>query len=253
MIVEVSANNIDLEEIICYPKHLSSPSIFRQRIRELLKLGVRKVFLSGRTQIGRFRVLGKGCTSIVVLAIYKNRLHTLKIRRLDANRPNMVKEAENLKLVNALNIGPTLINFSENYILLEFINGLEILQWSKICTSPNIFKKVLSSLLKQCFILDRHGIYHAELSNLKDHVIICSKTNRPVIIDFETVSLNSKRKTLPAVVQNFVLKNWFLRSKYEEMVGRANKSLLIEKLREYKKDPLSTFAELYRLLLHPDT
>ena len=249
MIVEVTENNFILEEILCYPAHLSSPTIFRRRVRELHKLGVRYLFLSGRTQIGKFHVLGKGCTSIVVLALYGRKLCTLKVRRLDANRPDMLKEAENLKLVNVLGIGPMLIKYSENYILLEFIDGLEILKWSQICTSPYVFKKVLSILLKQCYILDKYSIYHAELSNLKDHIIICSKTNRPVIIDFETVSLGSKRKVLPAVIQNFVFKDWFLKYKYEEMVGKVDKAKLLAKLKEYKKNPSSAFSELYSLLL----
>ncbi|HDI75246.1 MAG: hypothetical protein DRJ52_02945 [Thermoprotei archaeon] len=251
MLVKVSKENkLLLEDILCYPKYLSSPEVFEKRVKELLSLKIEYIFLSGKTQVGRLRVLGKGCTSIVVLALYKKKLCTLKIRRLDANRPSMLNEARNLRIVNALNIGPRLLKESHDFLLLKYINGLEIFEWSAHCTSAKVFRKVLSSLLKQCYLLDIHSIYHAELSNLKDHVIIDAEASRPIIIDFETVSLNSRRKVLPAVIQNFIYRRCLLREKFIDLIGEVDTQLLMQKLRKYKKFPRETFKEIYKIILN---
>ena len=72
----------------------------QNRIIELKKLGIRDVSFQGQTKIGSLNILGKGYVGVVVLSRIKNKLVAVKIRRTDASRINMVKEAKFLKIAN---------------------------------------------------------------------------------------------------------------------------------------------------------
>ena len=117
--------------IIGYPK--ATKKQIRTRIIELKKLGIRDVSFQGQTKIGSLNILGKGYVGVVVLSRIKNKLVAVKIRRTDASRINMVKEAKFLKIANKAGVGPLLIAMSKNFIIMEYLDGKKISEWvSKI-------------------------------------------------------------------------------------------------------------------------
>jgi putative serine/threonine protein kinase len=173
-------------QILCYPK----PNVkeAENRLKELQSLNISKIEFSGEKEVFGFKVLGKGCVGIVVKAYFNNKLAALKIRRVDADRPDLTHEAFMLKKANAHNVGPKLYGYTKNFLLMEFINGQSIVEWiKKLRNEKKKLKKVLAKILEDCFKLDEIGLDHGELSRAHKHILI-NHLDAPVIIDFETAS-----------------------------------------------------------------
>ncbi len=201
----LSTKLLDIDELInepyvkvlCYPE--LKLNIVPKRINELKTLKVKGILFQGKTKIGKLGVAGKGCVSIVVKALTESGLMALKIRRMDANRESMAREAEMHLIANSVGVGPELFGVTENFILMEFVDGYYILDWLKIIGKHiKKIRSVLRNLLNQCYALDKIGLDHGELSNLKKHVIV---SKRPVIIDFESSSIKRKVTNVTKVTQ----------------------------------------------------
>ena len=188
-------------QIICYPRFARPER--QRRLRELQDLGVDGILLKGKTKVGKSRVIGKGCVSLAVLAETQLGTAVLKIRRTDANRPNMFHEAEMLAYANSCSIGPKLWTFSENFLLIEFVDGTALTEWlGSIRTSElERLKLALRSLLTQCYIIDRIHLDHGELSNASKHVIVRRTDWSPEIIDFESASRGRHVRNLTSICQ----------------------------------------------------
>ncbi len=145
-------NLSNLAKIISYPN--LSTSEFIKRIDEMQDLGITDIIFEGNTQIGKVSILGKGSVSIVLKARIENKTYALKIRRMDANRRTMLREASVHQMVNTIGIGPKLFKFSENLIIMEFIDGLSIVDWIRQqCLNKYRVLNIVTNILKQCLIL----------------------------------------------------------------------------------------------------
>ena len=106
-----------------YSKILGYPSAtnrqIKARIKELEKLKIKSICLTGPTLIGNLEILGKGYVGVVVLVKRGNKEVALKIRRTDSQRQNMKNESILLKLVNSVNVGPRIIDVSKNFLVME--------------------------------------------------------------------------------------------------------------------------------------
>ena len=221
--------------IICYPQY--SPDELKERLREIRSLGVRALCFSGDKRIGEVSVLGKGCVGIVVSAYTDAGRAALKIRRTDADRESMRREAEMLKIANSVNVGPKLLGFTRNILLMEFIEGTPLAGWiEKIrCErdSAKRVRRVLREILEQCRRLDEIGLDHGELSRATGHVIIDHK-DTPWILDFETASVKRRVSNVTSICQ-FLFLRGSLASLITESIGCKDEEDLILALRRYKK------------------
>jgi putative serine/threonine protein kinase len=201
---------------------------YSRRLEELERLGVTAIFSGGRTVIGGIHVAGKGCVGIVVKAKAHGRLCALKIRRTDANRPSMQEEVRYHKIANASGVGPQLVDYSDNFILMEFVKGSTIVDWaqnkitraigSDVVTSvsdnddslcccylaKNAASIAIRSSLEQCYALDRAGLDHGELSHVDRHIIVDDACNA-TIIDFESASTKRKMSNVSAAGQSLLV------------------------------------------------
>ena len=224
-------NNIDtFRDILTYPKF--GEEVYKTRLNELIDLGIRFITAGGSTMVRNTKILGKGSVGLVVKARHGRRILALKIRRVDANRNNMYEEVLLHSIANSIGIGPTLIDYSENFILMEFINGFKITDLYKKDIKPPRLRKLIVSLLEQCFSMDQLGLDHGQLSNLNHHVIVSK--NNPVIIDFETSSMKRKSNNVTSVVQYFLMSNQFS-NKLTGSNDTCNKKAVIKLLKEYKE------------------
>jgi len=114
-----SENKESLKFLLTYP--LLDQNTFDNRMEELLSLGINSVFSFGKVQLHKICILGKGSVGLVTLVKYRNKYFVLKMRRTDANRVNMFDEVLFQSLANTIGIGPFLVDFSENFILMEFV------------------------------------------------------------------------------------------------------------------------------------
>jgi putative serine/threonine protein kinase len=244
---KIDLNLSNLAKIISYPN--LSNNEFIKRIGEIQDLGITEIIFEGNTQIGKMSILGKGSVSIVVKARIKSEVYALKIRRIDANRRTMLKEASVHQVVNTIGIGPKLFKFSENLIIMEFIDGLNIINWIQ---QQHLDKyrvlNIVTDILKQCFILDMANINHGELSNLNYHIIV-SHSDRVSIIDFESTSLNRKKSNNVTSAGQSLFISGMISHYINNMLNPLSKDDIIDKLRAYKRDQtITNFESLIQTL-----
>jgi len=221
-------------EVICYPK--STVEELQKRSRELKQLGIVAVEFSGKKRAFNVAVLGKGCVGIVVKAFTNTGTVALKIRRIDADRSGMQHEAEMLKLANSLNIGPKLHGVSDDFLVMEFVEGQLLPEWLKAVKgkqSKERIRNVLRSALEQCWQLDKAGLDHGELSHAPKHIII-KPDDTTCIVDFETASKTRRVSNVTSVCQFF-----FIGSQTAKQVirkhGIIDQTKLKNVLKNYKK------------------
>ena len=230
--------------ILCYPNVQTDE--FMRRLTELEDLGVQRLEFSGKAKINSTLVLGKGCVGIVIVAHSQFGRTALKIRRIDADRSAMKHEKEMLELANKISIGPTLFATTENFLLMELIEGELLCDWVKLERGQGELQSILMTLLEECFKLDALRLDHGQLSNASKHVIV-DQRRYPKIVDFETAS-NLRR---PANVTS-MCQYLFFESEVSRRIARMHINLnrvdLIEKLRMYKTVPdRKNFNEILRV------
>ena len=160
-------------DIWVYPR--GTRAQIKSRIKELKALSVESISFQGKLQVGTISILGKGYVGVVVLGKIGRKKVAVKIRRNDSPRKNLKKEAELLGITNQSNVGPKLVNFSKNFLVMEYLEGKKIGDWvgslKKKGNSPQL-KTIIKKILEDCYSLDRIGLDHGELSNLSKHVIV---------------------------------------------------------------------------------
>ena len=220
-------------DIWVYPK--GTKAQIKSRIKELDSLDVESISFQGELQVGTISILGKGYVGIVVLGKIGRKKVAVKIRRIDSTRKNLKKEAELLKITNQSNVGPKLVDFSKNFLVMEYLEGKKIGDWItglKEKGSSSQLKVVIKKILEDCYSLDRVGLDHGELSNIAKHVIVGSKIT---IIDFESSSLDRKVSNVTSATQAF-----YIGSGISKIVGHKykipKKEKMISVLRRYKQE-----------------
>jgi len=223
-------NDTAFAAVLSYPK--LEKAELKKRLEELKKLGVKSVEFKGDKQVCGVNVLGKGCVGIVVLAHIDDKKAALKVRRLDADRSTMEREAEMLQRANSVGVGPKLLGHTSNLLLMQFVSGLLLPRWLRRRVGKVVVKRVLREIVEQCWLLDGVGLDHGELSHAPKHIIV-DRANRPFIVDFETASANRNPANVTSICQFLFISG--ISTEVARKIGRKDKSVIIEKLRLYKK------------------
>ena len=145
-------------------------------------------------------VLGKGFVGIVVIAHLNGQRVAVKIRRIDADRADLLHEAAMITKANSVGVAPKLIAASKNFLLMQLIDGELLPNWLKTNKDKAAVKQVLAEVLEQCFRLDEVGLDHGELSKAPKHLLV-DKLGKAFIVDFETSSLTRRVANVTAVCQ----------------------------------------------------
>jgi len=220
-------------DIWVYPK--GTRAQIKSRIKELKALGVESISFQGKLEIGTISILGKGYVGIVVLGKIGRKKVAIKIRRNDSPRKNLKREAGLLKIINKHKIGPKLVAFSKNFLVMEYLDGEKIGDWVdglKKKGNSSQLKTVIKKILEDCYSLDRIGLDHGELSNLSKHVIVGRKIT---ILDFESSSIDRKVSNVTSATQALCIG-----SGISKIIGRVykipKKQKMITVLRRYKQE-----------------
>ena len=242
-----SKNKESLKFLLTYP--LFDQDTFESRIKELLSLDINGVFSFGKVQLKKICILGKGSVGLVTLARFKGQYFALKIRRTDANRANMFDEVVYQSLANSIGIGPFLVNFSENFILMEFVNGSNIVEWySSVRTTNERILKCTALILEQCYLLDCLKLDHGQLNRLDRHIII-SKDDRPTILDFETSSAMRRVSNITSVSQSIFL-HGPIYSRLQDLIIK-DRTQIMKNIKDYKiQMNYEKFKKILNLLRH---
>ena len=222
-------------QVLCYPKY--DLKEMRKRLKELKKLGVRAVEFTGEKMAFDVPVLGKGCVGVVVAVHTNLGKDALKIRRVDADRAGMRHEAEMLRRANAINVGPRLFKVTENFLLMEFIEGALLPQWVEALKERGARSRirwVLRAVLEQCYKLDEAGLDHGELSRAPKHIIV-DVDDCPHLVDFETASINRRVTNVTSICQFLFIGSQAAKT-IKRKLGEVDEKELISALRNYKQE-----------------
>ena len=136
-----------------------------------------------------------------------------------------------------MKIGPKLVEVSENFLLMELVEGKHFPEWLESMNETEgvvRVRLVLKEILEQCYRLDEANLDHGELSNAYKHIIIDSD-GVPHLIDFETASVNRKASNVTAVCQYLFLGSQ-IADKTKMFLGNVDEKQLIKALRGYKRE-----------------
>jgi len=240
-----------LANIISYPKFDNMGYI--ERISEIQALGVKSVICGGRSVIGKVAIAGKGCVGLVLRAkSQNNNMCALKVRRLDANRSSMEREVELHKIANSVCVGPEIFGYSKNIILMEFVEGLSIIDWITLhdnATDPKTVLSVILDILEQCYLLDTIHLDHGQLTYLDHHVII-SNSYKATLIDFESSSTIRRTSNVTCAAQSLLLSGLISRQINDVLFLQEKKERIIKALQLYKLcQTRASFDKLSHILL----
>jgi putative serine/threonine protein kinase len=205
--------------VLCYPR--CPQEELEHRLKELETLEVKAIEFTGDRTVFGVPVLGKGCVGIVVIGHIGNGKAALKIRRADSGRESLFHEEEMLKVANQQGVGPKLVKVTQNFLLMELIQGTKFPEWIQTLGDADAKQRlryVIEQVLEQCYKLDQAGLDHGEISKAPKHILVNAQ-DIPVLIDFETSSLN--RRVAPKV---------------NSILGQVNETELINVLRVYKQE-----------------
>ena len=221
-----------LSYLLCFPK--PSKEEFRRRLRQLSSLGVTGVLLDGPQKVNGLRVLGKGCDSIVVKALMDGALVALKIRRVDSHVKTLIVEGENQMLANSVGVGARVRCFSEDFIVMDLVEGQHIDVFVRLAVEAEV-KKVVVDLLKQCRRLDVIGLDHGELSRAQKHIVVKPRLE-PVIMDFGSSSRSRRPANVSSLFSYLFLSKTELSTIVRKKLGTVfSDEEAIKALREYKR------------------
>ena len=221
-------------QVLTYPR--ISLGIAKTRVKQLEKLGVAELVFEGHARIGRLGILGLGTVGVVVRATVRGQLLALKIRRTDANRPDMNEEVRIATMANRLGIGPEVHSNSKDFILMELLESQELDAWLKSLSGPGKREEartLVHSLLNQCRKLDIMGIDHGQLSNLRKHAVVAE--GKPWIIDFESAGTTRKPKNVTTAAQ-YLLVGGRLSPLMRRTLGIRDTAPILRLLANYKRD-----------------
>lgn len=133
------------------------------------------------------------------------------------------KEAEFLKKCNALGIGPTFREYTDDLLIRDFVNGQRIMDVLAASKTPHYTLKLLINILKQCRLLDIHHIQKQEMTNPYKHIIVSNNT--PIFIDFERCSFRKNPSNVTQCIQ------WITSTTMTTLLRKQNISIQTSSIR----------------------
>ena len=221
--------------ILCFPN--PNDKELQSRLQELRSLGVSALEFSGEASLFGIKVpvLGKGFVGVVVIAHLIGQRVAVKIRRVDADRADLLHEAAMIAKANSVQVAPKLVASSKNFLLMQFIDGDLLPNWLKINQEKTAVRRVLRQVLEQCYRLDEADLDHGELSKAPKHLLV-DKEENVFMVDFETASLERHVSNVTAVCQYLFAGNSSASKILTEIFGERNRLDFIDALRAYKRN-----------------
>ncbi|TCK05366.1 putative serine/threonine protein kinase [Phorcysia thermohydrogeniphila] len=155
-------------------------------LKELQKLGVELL-----------EFVAKGYRGTVFKGKLNRNLVAIKVKRSDVLKEKLIeKECEILKHLENFSIkteeqnpAPKVHQCTEEYLIMEFIEGLPFSRALKNYDPKTVVKEALRS----CYFLDRAGVKHSEIKGEK-HLLFDGQRIR--VIDFESAKFSERPRNL---------------------------------------------------------
>jgi len=236
--------------VLCFPE--VSCKELADRINKLALSGFTHLIEYGGNVLG-YRIIGKGYSSINVLALNKyHGVGLLKLRRLDSRRKSLELEGFVLDYLEKTGYVPRLYTFDQDFVFREYLTHCsdyvnaftESLSSGMVERAAMMLKKLFYAL----YLFDRLGVDHGELARPYKHIYWCEKSgvSGVKVIDWESSSFLRRPHNLTAFA-SFLLYRF---RNYE--VARAFESVrnnVLELLKKYRDSySASVVEEIVKLL-----
>ena len=183
-------------------------------------------------------VIGKGHRGVVFKGIFKNKIVAIKVPRINSKN-TVYHEGSILKETNLFNIGPKVYEFSNNYLIMEYVEGINLKNY---LSQKHIDKKeyliIIENTLKQCLRLDFHKIDHGEIQGGK-HIIINNKDKSKIkvyIIDFDKSKRGKITHNFTSAISLFFTKSHISRRTFDILnISEDERNQIINITKLYKK------------------
>ncbi len=200
---KVPLNSPIAASIVSYP--YSRPQTRRDSLilESLAMQGITSFLLRGNKRLhsvlGEIPVLGKGHSSIVVLASdASGRRIAVKILRADTRkRESLAYEARLLGLVHRCGAAPRVYSWHKYFIIMDFVSG------PPIGEALTLFRRdaIVAEALATARAIDACRVLHRELSRADHHLLFTGSASwsKLLAIDFESAS-HGKCGNVPRIV-----------------------------------------------------
>ncbi|MBR9676379.1 methyltransferase [Candidatus Woesearchaeota archaeon] len=207
----------------------------RREFVKLKKLGVRN-----------FGFFSRGKRGLVFTANYKDKKVGVKVVNKKSDVDSLFIEANNLKRVNDVGIGPKLLLSSNGFVVYEFAEGETIVDWVDSASKSSI-RKVLVECFRQLRLLDELSLDKKEMSHPQKHIIV-GGDDKVTFLDFERSKKTNNLSNVTGFCQFITSTNFgeVLRKKGFSI----DKEEIIRLTKEYKKNyNKKMYEEIVNLLL----
>lgn len=219
-------------QLLAYPS--GNETTLARRWAELQTHQVDAFYPHGPQTLMGVSILGLGYCGVVLKVRHQGLCRVLKIRREPAPQASLRLEAAMQLRANAVGVGPNHIAHSDNFLLMDYIDGPLLVDWLQSPQPAKAIHRVVGQLIHQAYRLDQAGLDHGDLRCITAHGLM--RAEGPVLIDFSGASLNRRPANITTLVQGLfisthiaqLLRPWFF---------SVNKAELINYLRRYKQQP----------------
>lgn len=154
----------------------------------------------------------KGKRGLTYLDKIKEKTILVKKKNPEASINTIKHEADILKIINKVNIGPKFIKYDKknDALIREFIDGIEILDYFNQLPDKKKNQeiiRVLVEVFEQCRKLDLLGLNKFEMTRPYKHILIVTKSSNGrkkgevIQIDFERCKKTEKPKNVTQFIQ----------------------------------------------------
>jgi len=224
-------------------------------------------------KLKNIKFFSKGKRGLIFTGYYKKKKVAIKIKNPDSDALLRIEnEITYIKLLNKKNIGPKLIFYGKDFLVYEFLEGYNILDFldtikkdsiiekynkkeknnNKINKNYNnlqnkkIIIKIIKKIMVQMHIMDKLKINKEEMSHPQNHIII-DKKNNPILLDFERTRYTLKPSNVTQFTDFLISKNILKILKNNRII--INKNIMINAARKYKnQENKDNFIKILKLI-----
>jgi len=146
-----------------------------------------------------------GKRGVVYTGKYKGKNVAVKIKNPSSGAAARIQiEAHILAALNKRGIGPKVFEAEDDFIIMEYVKGILILDYFEASTKAQI-KAVVKKILLQLYTLDELKINKDEMHHPVKHIIV--RRGTPVLIDFERAKYSPKAHNVTQFCQFMTNRN----------------------------------------------
>jgi release factor glutamine methyltransferase len=183
--------------------------------------------------ISDVKKIAKGHRGLIYTGKLKGRKIVVKKKRPESKAVGRIQnEASWLKKLNKKKIGPKFRFLDKDYFVYDYVSGQFLPDFLEKASKKNIVR-VLASVMKQCFVLDKLKVNKEEMHRPLKHVLVDNKL-KVVMLDFERTHETDKPKNLSQFLE--FLKRDYVMKLLRKKGFKYNRKQLLNLSRQYKED-----------------